>query len=680
MIFWWFGCPAPVIENDTVATDPSGDTAVEETQPETVAGSVQLRVTLDGLPAAGAIVSIGGDSKRWTTNAAGEVEVDVVWVPGFDVSLIASVPNARIVGTGVDVGAVAATISLISFDPMDNEAYRFLDPGSPDRDETTALCSHCHPSLVADWFDSPHRTSASNPAVQDLYAGTASLSDDACFAAGGSVDTGPLPGGGTGARCYVGAGVLPDLNACEGACDDALAYGGCADCHAPGIDGQLGGRDLHEATGVAYDSGVHCDVCHHIESVDVSHPAPGVAGKLHVVRPSEPAPVTTWAALAFGPYDDVPNPGMGSVFRPVFHEAALCAGCHEYDQPALVPGTTVDVGRWPSGTIPVHSTYNEWLAGPFAPTIPCQSCHMPPDPTVANSADLGDIADLDEGVAGGWKRPPGSVRAHSWIGPRQPESRMLELAATLTATTTVADGRLTTTVTTTNSGPGHALPTGEPLRSVVLYVEALCEGVALDPVGGDVVPEFGGARDVRLSSEDLDLWPGAKVGDVLRVLSRSGGWRDYDGVGRFGDGSFDAQEKGLIEESLVGERTIVAVNGDLVSLDRPLPEGDVVVRSDAGFPVAGYPVHFAAGAPGWAFARVLADSDGMKNVPHATAVDVVSDNRLKPGASFTTTHQFMSPCPTPTVHATLSHRGFPPQLVAEKGWTVSESILVELWK
>ena len=36
------------------------------------------------------------------------------------------------------------------------------------------------------------------------------------------------------------------------ACElDATAFGACADCHAPGIDGVLGGRSLLEAAGFA---------------------------------------------------------------------------------------------------------------------------------------------------------------------------------------------------------------------------------------------------------------------------------------------------------------------------------------------------------------------------------------------------------------------------------------------
>ena len=57
-------------------------------------------------------------------------------------------------------------------------------------------------------------------------------------------------------RCYLGAGVLGALNdgcGTDKACDGvAKNFGGCADCHAPGIDGKLGGRDLLEASHVEF--------------------------------------------------------------------------------------------------------------------------------------------------------------------------------------------------------------------------------------------------------------------------------------------------------------------------------------------------------------------------------------------------------------------------------------------
>jgi hypothetical protein len=494
-----------------------------------------------------------------------------------------------------------------------------------------------------------------------------------CEESGGAWEAMPAPGGAAlEESCRVGPGVR-ELTGGNGA---------CADCHAPGIDGALGGRDLAEATGVAYRGGVHCDVCHHVAAVEPSAPA-GVSGRLAIVRPSEPGSpsVGAWAPLAFGPLPDVLNPRMGAVYREeVFHGAALCGGCHELEQEGLVPGVSLDTTRWPEGRLPVHSTYSEWEQSGLAPGVPCQSCHMPPDPTVGNAADLyNHFQDVRVGVSAGWERPPGTVRRHAWYGPRQRESGMLELAATLRVELSRAEGAtVEARVTTTNVGPGHALPTGEPSRQLHVRVEARCDGRALPAVGGDVVADFGGALATRPAGEDWERWPGAAPGEVIRVLRRTGSWVDYAGWGPFGDGRFSASEKGLEAWTLVGEARVRAVAPDgTVTLDAPLPEGDRAVRGLDGLPVDGDPAQALAGAPGWSFARVLVGADGARMVPHHEAVDVASDHRLLPGASWTSRHRFDASGCAGAVEsrATLVHRAMPWALARSRGWDVRDSVM-----
>ncbi len=55
-------------------------------------------------------------------------------------------------------------------------------------------------------------------------------------------------------------------------------------------------------------------------------------------------------------------------------------------------------------------------------------------------------------------------------------------------------------------------------------------------------------------------------------------------------------------------------------------------------------------------------------VPHFMANDVVSDNRLMPQASFTSTHTFDAPCADPVVQARLLYRSYAPALAEERGW------------
>lgn len=211
-------------------------------------------------------------------------------------------------------------------------------------------------------------------------------------------------------------------------------------------------------------------------------------------------------------------------------------------------------------------------------------------------------------------------------------------------------------------------------------MEASCDGVGLAVTGGDAVPDFGGALAVRGAGEDWSRWPGARPGQVIRVVRRPGGHRDYAGFGPFGDGTFDAAAKGMPIEEVVGSAQILAVDGDVIELDQPLPPGDLAILGEGGPVWDGAPMTARAGAPGFAFARVLVGADGRRMVPHFLAVDVASDNRLLPQQAFTTRHTFASACEAPTVHAVLVHRAWPAALAAERGWEATESVMAEVWR
>ncbi|MEQ9498035.1 MAG: hypothetical protein RIT81_14285 [Deltaproteobacteria bacterium] len=648
-----------------------------------------ITVLLDGAPIEGAIVKQGGAERQWTTGPDGTVVVDLDPDAHGQLGVAASHPDARTRGAHLDALVGRVTIELERFDRSDNPEYPFADPGEPTRRDTTGQCAHCHPTLNEDWFASPHRTSAKNPRVHDFYAGTAAAFDSeaACTTAGGLWREGVAPGTGAAAfRCYVGTGALQAVNpACtEPPCETtATAYAECADCHAPAMDGVLGGRDLLDASGFAYDYGVHCDACHHVEDVDLAA-APGVAGRLKILRPSEPAPVTLggggFLPLVFGPSLDVPNPRMGNVPRAHFREASLCAGCHEHKGPPMRSGDTLDPARWPDGTLPFASTYSEWSAGPMYPSTPCQACHMPPAADRMNGADLQNLDDGVIGIAGGWRRPPGEVRRHSWYGPRQPEARMLELAAAVFVSSTVNGNVLDAEVTVKNVGAGHALPTGEAMRSVVLAVEAHCGATPLDATGGDAIPDFGGALATQASTGDWNRWPGAQVGDVVRIVARPGGHYDYDGPLTFNRGTRSAAERGLPIENVVGSRRIetVAPNGD-VTFDAPLPAGDVAHRvRGPERPTDGTEAALLAGAPGFAFMRVYVDRDGRRAVPHFLAVDIASDNRLMPQRSHTTSHRFATTCADPVVTARLYYRAYPHAIARARGWPNPDQRMVEV--
>ena len=668
---------------DSDAPDTSPDTPPD--LPGELPDEIVVTVLLDGAPAADVLVVQGGlRGEEWRTGPDGTVLVQLNHeLPGEDVevTVIASYPQARIRGVVIEPGVSTYSIELTTLDRSDNEDYEFPDPGEPTRRPNTNQCAHCHQTINEAWFESPHRASAKNPVVHDLYAGTgAGFGDEeACVAAGGRWATGLLPGTGRGGeRCYFGDGLLHTLNPDCGdePCDRAATeHGDCANCHAPGINGKLGGRDLLAAQGHAYEYGVHCSVCHAVDSVDLTA-QPGVAGVLQILRPSEPGPVSLGAGgffpLTFGPHHDSPNPRMGSVQRDHFHDGTICAGCHQQDMPVVVPGAAIDRDRWPEGLLPVHSTYEEHRTGVLGEVTRCNSCHMPPDPDVLNGADLQRFPDARVGIQGGWWRPPGSTRQHSWVGPRTPESKMLELAAAVQVDARVVGDEVFADVTVRNASAGHAIPTGEPSRMMALTVTARCGDEILAPVGGDAIQGFAGYVEMRAGDVDLSRWPSAQVGDALRVVRRPGRYRDYDGFGAFAD-RFTPEQKGMLLEEVAGSATVLEVGEDgTVVLDRALPAGDVtyLTRPHPRMPDL-------AGAPGVAFARVMAGPDGALMVPHFRAVDVVSDNRLLPQAQWTSAHRFAGVCEAPTVEARLWYRRLPGELVRERGWNVADVLMTE---
>ena len=615
---------------------------------------VTVEVRLDGEPVQGAIVTQGGNPTRWESDAEGMAQIVLDGTIYGAKAVAASVPQARILGVEFyDPPTEPVRIELISYDASGNPEYTFADPGSPARRGTTGQCAHCHVTINEDWYGSAHRQSASNPAVQDMYAGTASALDEAaCETAGGNWWEGTR-----GFQCYLGNGTLPHLNDCGGdaSCDDvATEFGGCADCHAPGIDGAAGGRDLLEVAGHAYESGVHCDVCHRVSEVDLEA-APGVAGRLVMVRPTETSRRTTWEHLLFGPYPDVPNPFMGSVYRPLFREAEICGACHELEQ------DTTASERWPDGRLPVHSTYGEWTEH-YVSSKPCQTCHMPEDELAGNGADLGNYFDVTPGIGPGWYREAGEVRRHNWLGPRTPGS-LIEEAIELE--TEQSDSSVTATVR--NVGAGHAVPTGEPLRSLLLVVQATCESTPIYATSGPVVPDFGGYYAKKSAGEDWSNWPEAETGQVIRVIRFTGEYWDYAGYGRFGDGSLGAEERGMPVEEAVGATRVVSVDSGVVTLDGELPDGDLAYLGDD--------VRAWAGAAGFGFAKVLTAADGRRMVPHFEAVDVASDNRLLPQYTWTGTHGFTD-CDAPASTTSVIHRAYPLSLALERGWDVGDTIFV----
>jgi len=247
-------------------------------------------------------------------------------------------------------------------------------------------------------------------------------------------------------------------------------------------------------------------------------------------------------------------------------------------------------------------------------------------------------------------------------------------------------------VSIANVGCGHAVPTGEPMRALVMVVEAHANDCGeLKPIGGMTLSDVGGARaqgvvgQELFSTGDTVTWTVgdgvAQIGQMLRVTRATGEYDDYTGINYFANENLSPEEKGLPIMAPVGEAVVTAIDGADLTLDEPIAmePGDVVYLGDA-MPQDiedGDDARYLAGKAGYAFSKVLVDSAGGRHVPHYKAVDMVSDNRIPPGGRALTTHHFSLPdtCGTPTVTARVFYRPHPLSLAVTRGWDSKDYLI-----
>jgi hypothetical protein len=199
----------------------------------------------------------------------------------------------------------------------------------------------------------------------------------------------------------------------------------CLGCHAP-VAVQTG--DLALINKVSWE-GVTCDFCHGIRDVSLAGQNPSA----HV----------QFTHVKAGPMKDSVSTGHGTEHSALHSTSALCAPCHEYRN---------------AGGFPVLTTYSEWKeSGHAAEGKQCQSCHM-------YSVD-GDVVDARIKRSRGFR-----VNLHQMPGSHSIEQLGRTIRAQLAA---VREGEeVKVTVDVTNHGAGHYVPTGSPLRQLVLEVRA----------------------------------------------------------------------------------------------------------------------------------------------------------------------------------------------------------------
>lgn len=252
----------------------------------------------------------------------------------------------------------------------------------------------------------------------------------------------------------------------------------CDACHAP--------LRRFAATDAVNDEGVSCDGCHTLT------PGPPSAG-------SGPGPI--WHPednVRYGPICDAqPHYFHRMGCAPWFRESPYCATCH--DGPRHLPTAL-------GNPTPLFPEYQEWRDEySTAGSQDCQVCHMP--------------ATRREVAVGSAERT--GIRDHSFAL----RERLLGRALSGQARITAAGPSLHVVITLTNSGAGHAVPTGLPERRLQVGVVALdasgkvttrdehSRGRVLVDASGQEAPFYAAVRVER----DTRIHPGKTETDAFEL-------------------------------------------------------------------------------------------------------------------------------------------------------------------
>jgi len=451
----------------------------------TVSGIVRAA---DGRPIGGATVRIKATSVVTHTNAGGRFTL-TGFAPAFRVHVTAWQDGYYVGGAIAWPWNTSVEIVLSPYTVPDNPDYSWILPAVETRSRVeewlvqtglglaakmsfshaflplaarlTLGCRDCHGQTIYDqWAASAHALGARNPRFLTMYNGTdvhGNQSPPTRHAYNRDYGSFPLPP--DPSKPYYGPGYKLDFP------DTA---GNCAACHLPAAAiGRPYGVDPNRVTGVDAQ-GSHCDFCHKIAAVKLNpitalpyENMPGILS-IELMRPS-PEP-----QIFFGPYDDV---DVGpDTYLPLMKRSEICAPCHT-------------ARFW---GVPVYQSFAEWQASPYSDPETgrtCQDCHMAPDGVTTNFAP----------GRGGLERDPSTIPSHYFPGAS--DEALLQNAVTMTATARLEGEAVVVQVTISNDKTGHDVPTGSPLRHLILTVQAIDgQGQALPLRAGPTVPAWGGPQ------------------------------------------------------------------------------------------------------------------------------------------------------------------------------------------
>ena len=224
-----------------------------------------------------------------------------------------------------------------------------------------------------------------------------------------------------------------------------------------------------------------CEFCHKVGAVYLDpatdRPYPNTPGTLsmRIYRPFGSD------QIFFGSLDDVTRRVS---YLPLEQKSQFCAPCHQFTY-------------W--GT-PIYQSYREWQESPYpAAGIECQTCHMPP----------GTSSTYVLPSRGGLSRDPARMASHVDLGLK--DTAFMQSAVAMTLTAQPVGNSVRVSVTLTNLGAGHHVPTDHPARHMLLLISATDEqGQPLPLRTGPQVPAWGG---------DTAGQPGKGYAKILRDVA-----------------------------------------------------------------------------------------------------------------------------------------------------------------
>lgn len=199
----------------------------------------------------------------------------------------------------------------------------------------------------------------------------------------------------------------------------------CLDCHSP-VGVLTGDRALRQK--VSWE-GITCDYCHSIRDISLGGTNPRVKVEFSLVKS--------------GPLKDIQAPAHEAIFSPLHTSSVACAPCHEYRN---------------SLGLPVLTTFSEWKDSRYAKEgKACQSCHM--------YEVAGDV--VDPKIR---KSAQAKVNLHQMPGGHS--ITQLNKTVKMRLSSIRENDQLKVSVEVSNVAAGHYVPTGSPMRQLVLEVQA----------------------------------------------------------------------------------------------------------------------------------------------------------------------------------------------------------------